>query len=162
MKRLILPALACFALAACETPQPTLYQPAGGPRGMGFSEVRIEPGRYRVTFHAGAGAPPSQAQDYALRRAADLAVAEGYDWFRVYGRDLGWTGGNGPTIGLGIGGGGYGGRSAVGGSVGTGFQLGGGPAPRATLEVVMGRGAKPPEPEVYDARGVQRTIANPL
>ena len=161
MKRLILPALACFVLAACETPMPTLYQPATGPRAVGFSEMCVEPGRYRVTFHAGAGAPPVQAEDYALRRAADLALAEGYDWFRVYGRDMGWTGGNGPTIGLGIGGGNFGRRSAVGGSVGTGFQLGGGPAPTATLEVVMGKGPRPAGPDVYDARGVQQSIAPP-
>jgi len=161
MKRLILPALAALSLAACETPQPTLYQPAGGPHGVGFSELRIEPGRYRVTFHAGAGAPPIQAQDYALRRAADLAVAEGYDWFRVYGRDMGFTGGNGPTIGLGVGGASFGRHSAVGGSVGTGFNLGGGPAPVATLEVVMGKGPRPPGPDVYDARGVQQSIARP-
>src|SRR6185312_7439076 len=156
MKRLLLPALAVLSLAACETPQPTLYQPAGGPHGVGFSEVRIEPGRYRVTFRAGPGAPPVQAQDYALRRAADLAVADGYAWFRVYGRDMGWRGADGPRIGLGIGGASFGRRSAVGGSVGTGFNLGGGPAPVATLEVVMGRGPRPPGPDVYDARGVQR------
>lgn len=159
LKRLILPALACFALAACETPMPTVYQAAGGPRAVGFSEMRIEPGRYRVTFHAGPGAAPVQAEDYALRRAADLAVTEGYDWFRVYGRDMAWTGGGGPTIGLGLGGANFGRRSAVGGSVGTGFQLGGGPAPRATLEVVMGKGPRPAGPDVYDARGVQQSIA---
>jgi hypothetical protein len=161
MKRLILPALAALTLAACETPEPTAYQPSGGPHGMGFSEIRIEPGRYRVTFHAGAGAPPGQAQDYALRRAAELALADGYDWFRIYGRNMGWIGGNGPQIGLGVGGASFGGRSAVGGSVGTGFNLGGGPAPVATLEVVMGKGPKPQDRDVYDARGVQQSIKGP-
>ncbi|MGZ3402594.1 MAG: CC0125/CC1285 family lipoprotein [Phenylobacterium sp.] len=161
MKRLLLVVLSGLSLAACATPQPTIYQPASGSQGVGFSEMRIEPGRYRVTFHAGSGAPPAQAQDYALRRAADLAVADGYDWFRVCGRDLGWTGGNGPRIGLGVGGASFGRGSAVGGSVGTGFNLGGGPAPVATLEVVMGKGARPPGPDVYDARGVQQTIARP-
>jgi hypothetical protein len=161
MKRLILPALAALTLTACETPQPTPYQPAGGPQGVGFSEMRIEPGRYRVVFRAGPGAPPAQAQDYALRRAADLAVAEGYDWFRVYGRDMGFIGGDGPRIGLGIGGANFGRGSALGGTVGTGFNLGGGPAPVASLEVVMGKGARPPGPDVYDARGVQQTIARP-
>lgn len=161
MKRLILPALAALTLGACETPQPTVYQPVAGPQAVGFSEMRIEPGRYRVTFRAGPGAPPVQAQDYALRRAADLTVADGYDWFRVYGRDMGWRGGDGPRIGLGIGGASFGRSSAVGGSVGTGFNLGGGPAPVATLEVVMGKGARPPGPDVYDARGVQQTMSRP-
>jgi hypothetical protein len=128
---------------------------------VGFSELRIEPGRYRVTFQGGPGAPEAQVQDYALLRAADLALADGYDWFRVYGRDMGWTGGDGPRIGLGIGGASFGRRSAVGGSVGTGFNLGGGPAPVATLEVVMGKGPRPSGPAVYDARGVQQSIARP-
>ncbi len=161
MKRLILPALAALTLAACETPEPMAYQPAGGPHGMGFSETRIEPGRYRVTFHASAGAPAVQAQDYALRRAADLALADGYDWFRAYGRNLGWIGGSGPQIGLGVGGASFGRRGAMGGSVGTGFSLGGGPAPVATLEVVMGKGPKPQDRDAYDARGVQRSINGP-
>lgn len=161
MKRLMLPALAALSLAACETPQPTVYQPAGGPRGVGFSEERIEPGRYRISFKAGNGAPPLQAQDLALRRAADLALADGYDWFRVYDRHMGFVGGNGPRIGLGVGGASFGGHSAVGGSVGTGFNLGGGPAPVATLDVVMGKGPRPDGADVYDARGVQRTMGRP-
>jgi hypothetical protein len=31
----------------------------------------------------------------------------------------------------------------------------------ATLDVVMGKGPRPPGPEVYDARGVQQSIARP-
>src|SRR4051812_39817541 len=85
MKRLILPALAALTLSACAT-EPTTYQPAAGRSGVGFSEMRIEPGRYRVTFQGGPGAPPAQVEDYALLHAADLAVAEGYDWFRVTDR----------------------------------------------------------------------------
>lgn len=158
MKHLLLPVLAAIGLAACETPQPTAYQPAGGPRGVGFSEVRIEPGRYRISFKAGDGASPARARDLALRRAADLAVADGFDWFRVYDQRTGFVGGNGPRIGLGVGGASFGGRSAVGGSIGTGFNLGGGPSPVATLEVVMGKGPKPAGPDVYDARGVQQAI----
>ncbi|MBS0362873.1 MAG: hypothetical protein JSR98_15965 [Proteobacteria bacterium] len=164
MKRSFTPiavAVACLALTACETPQPTVYQPASGPQAFGFSEMRIEPGRYRVTFKAGNGAPPAAAHDLALRRAAELALADGYDWFRVYGGGVDFVGGNGPTIGLGLGGASFGRRSAVGGSVGTGFNLGGGPAPVATLDVVMGRGARPSGPDVYDAHGVAQTLGRP-
>jgi hypothetical protein len=37
MKQLIAPILAALALTACATPQPTLYQAAAGPQGVGYS-----------------------------------------------------------------------------------------------------------------------------
>lgn len=158
MRRLLLPALAVLSLAACAT-APTRYQPASGPRAVGFSEYRIEPGRYRVTFRGGAGASAEQVSDYALLRAADLTLAEGYDWFRVSDRFIRQAGGyGGPRLNLGVGGADYGRHSAVGVGVGTGFNLGGGPALASTLEVFMGRGPKPPGVDVYDAREVRRTV----
>ena len=53
----------------------------------------------------------------------------------------------------------FGRHSATAVGVGTGVPLGGGPALIATLEVLMGKGPKPPNGDVYDARGVQRSIA---
>lgn len=47
----------CAMLGACAMVD-AAYGPAYGPRGAGFSEYRIEPGRYRVTFQGGPGAPP--------------------------------------------------------------------------------------------------------
>lgn len=159
MKRLILPALAALSLSACETPQPMAYQPLAGAKTVGYSEQRIEPGRYRVSFHGAQGAPRTMVEDFALRRAADLTVADGYDWFRVYERTVAWDRGDtGPRVGVSVGGMSFGRRSAVGAGVGTAFNLGGGPALTATVEVVMGKGEKPAGPDVYDARGVQRSM----
>lgn len=157
MKNLLLTSLAALSLGACATPQPTNYQPALGPQAVGYSEYRIEPGRYRITFRGGPGAPPEQVGDYALRRAADLAIADGYDWFRVTERFIrGASPNTGPRVSLGVGGGDYGWRGGVGVGVGTSFNLGPGPALAATVEVVMGRGPKPADaPDVYDARGVR-------
>jgi len=157
MKRLILPALAALALSACAT-APTHYQPAG-PHGVGYSEMRIEPGRYRVNFQGGPGAPPAQVQDYALLRAADLAVAEGYDWFRVTDRTTRQNGYSGASLSLGVGGMSFGRHSATGVGVGAGgIPLGGGPSLVASVEVLMGKGPRPSDPDVYDARGVQRSL----
>jgi hypothetical protein len=158
MKRLILPALAILSLAGCETPQRMAYQPMAGPQQVGFSEQRIEPGRYRILFHGAPGAPRAMVEDYALRRAADLALADGYDWFRVYQRNLDYNRPSGPRVGLAIGGMSFGRHSAVGGDVGTGFDLSGGPSFTAVLEVAMGKGDRPPGPDVYDARGVRESI----
>ena len=166
MKRLILPALTALSLslAACAT-APTVYQPASAANAIGYSEYRIEPGRYRVTFQGGLGAPPEQVMDFAIMRAADLAIAEGYDWFRVSDRFMRDTGGgsSGPTISLGIGGASFGRHSSVGGGVGTGFDLGGGNsgASAATIEVFMGKGPKPVGVDVYDAHAVRSTLGRP-
>lgn len=148
---------AALALSACAT-TPTLYQPAAGPSAVGYSEMRIEPGRYRVTFRGGPGAPPQQVMDYALLRAADLALAGGYDWFQVYDRFTEGLPDRGPRIGLGVGGADYGRRSGVSLGLGTSFNLGGGPAVASTIEVVMGRGDRPRGGDVYDARALRRHL----
>ena len=84
MKRLALIGLLGLSLAACATP--TAFAPAARPNGVGFSDMRIEQDRYRVTFQ------------------------------------------------------------------------GGGPRLSTTLEIKLGRGPTPREPDVYDARDVRRTI----
>src|SRR5215216_4289660 len=112
MKRLLLSALVALSLSACAT-APTVYQPATGPNAVGFSEYRIEPGRYRITFQGGPGAPPQYVTDLALLRAADLAIADGYDWFRVSDRFLQGRPDNGPHVSLGVGGASFGRHSAV-------------------------------------------------
>lgn len=158
MKPAIFAAAACLALSACAS-APTLYAPAGGPQTPGYSEMRIEPGRYRVTFRGGPGAPEEQVSDYALLRAADLAIAEGYDWFRLVEKQTRMASpNNGPRVSVGAGGGPGPFRSGVGVGVGTSFNLGGGPALSQTIEVLMGKGPKPGDREVYDARDVRRVI----
>lgn len=153
----LIPALAALSLAACAT-APTLYQPAAKPDAIGYSDYRIEPGRYRITFRGGPGVGPQRVMDLALVRAADLALADGYDWFRVTDRFVEGLPDRGPRIGLGMGGGDYGRRSGVGVGLGTSFSLGGGPASSATLEVMMGKGARPPGPDVYDAKALRENL----
>ena len=157
MTRLILAAVAALSLAACAT-TPTVYQPAAGPKSIGYSEFRIEPGRYRITFRGGPGASPEQVSDYALLRAADLALADGYDWFRVADRYMRGYGDPGPHVGVGVGGADWGHHSSVGVGVGTSFTLGGGPSVASTIEVVMGRGQTPHGLDVYDARAIRNSI----
>lgn len=158
MKRMLI-AAAALSLAACAT-TPTLYQPAAGPQGVGYSEYRIEPGRYRITFRGGPGAPPQQVSDYALMRAADLAIAGGYDWFRVADRFLEGRPDRGPRVGVGVGGGDFGYRSGVSVGVGTTFNLGRGPSLASTIEVVMGRGERPRSGDTYDARALRRSLGD--
>jgi len=157
MKHLVIALLAGLALNACATPQ-KLYQAAAGPRSVGYSEYPVEPGRYRITFRGGPGATPQRVADLALIRAADLALAEGYDWFRVADRVTEEQPDRGPRIGLGVGSGSYGRRSGVSLGVGTSFDLGGGPSVSTTIEVLMGRGERPRGQDAYDARALRETL----
>lgn len=147
----------CLGLSACAT-APTRYQASAGPQAVGYSEYRIEPGRYRITFRGGPGAPIEQVADYALLRAADLALADGYDWFRVADRFTEGQPDRGPRFGVGVGSGDYGRHGGVSLGLGTSFNLGGGPALSTTLEVVMGRGERPHGADIYDARALRSTL----
>ena len=158
MKPLIPLCLAMFALTACETA--TLYQPAVNANSVGFSETRIEPGRYRVNFQGGGGASEGQINDYVLLRAAELTIRDGYDWFRVTGRDGQQSAPrSASSISLGGGGGSFGGGGGFGLGLGTSIPLGGsGPRISRSLEILAGHGQAPSGPEVYNARGILDTI----
>jgi hypothetical protein len=155
---LILAATSALGLAACQT-TPTAFAPAATPQGQGYSDIRIEQTRYRVTYR-GTDRPGAPAQDLALLHAADIALAQGYDWFRVVNRYDEARPSNSPTISLGTGGMNFGRRSAVGVGVGTSFQLdnGIGPVRTVTLEVQLQKGPTPKERDAYDAADVARSI----
>ncbi len=76
-----------LTLAACATPTP--YQPAipGRPSSGGFSEIRLEPNRARVTFQGNSLTTRETVEGYLLYRAAELTVQSGYDWFAIVERD---------------------------------------------------------------------------
>ncbi len=157
MKRPILPLFAALSLTACAT-APTIYQPAMGPRAVGYVEQRIEPGRYLVSFQGGPGAPATYVADLALLRAAELTIADGYDWFLVSDRYIQGQDDRGPRVGVGVGGADYGRRSGLSVGVGTSFRLGGGASLTASLEIFMGSGSRPAGADVYDARGLRDTV----
>jgi hypothetical protein len=155
MKKLLIGAAALSLLTACATP--TSYMAAPGPRAVGFSDYRIETGRYRITFRGGPGAPPDQVANYALLRAAEVSLRDGYDWFRIVDKfDERTDNGGGPRLSVGTGGASFGRRSVVGVGIGTSFDLSGGPAFSRTLEVQAGKGDKPSDG--YDARDIVRVV----
>lgn len=164
MKRLTfgLIAASALALSACASLAP--YGPQQSARGQGFSEQQIETNRFRVTYN-GVGAPGPVA-DRALFRAAQLTVDQGYDWFEVTQRWIDGrpdsAGGVRPSVSIGAGSGRYGGWSTSGVGVGLGLDLSGPQPTSTTLEIVLGRGAKPDRPDAYDARRVQDAIRNRL
>lgn len=155
-----LSALAAVSLLAACVSMPPPYAPATSARATGYSESQIESDRYSVTYRAASGAEASLLQDYALLRAAELTLTSGRDWFWVDRRTLDETPqGGGPSVGIGVGGGSWGGRSGASVGVGVNFPLGGQRqrARSATLEIRFGEGPKQPAENAYDARS---TAAN--
>ena len=74
-------------LTACATPTP--YQPniRGTATAGGFSEVKLESDRFRVTFNGNSLTSRETVEGYLLFRAAELTVQNGYDWFAIVDRD---------------------------------------------------------------------------
>ncbi|MFY8209837.1 MAG: CC0125/CC1285 family lipoprotein [Caulobacter sp.] len=156
---LIAAGLAALLLTGCAT-TPTVYRAAvGAQTEVGYSEYRLETGRYRVTFQGGAGAPEAQVADYALLRAAELALRDGYDWFRIADRSTTMSGGgSGPRLSVGGGSASFGRHSGIGVGLGTSFNLGPGPAYARSIEVVFGKGPTPRDSDAYDAREIVKVV----
>lgn len=148
---------AALLLASCAAG--ALYHPATSDRSSGYREVLLEPGRYRVVFTGTTSTPASVVQDYALLRAAELTLNMGYTWFRVVARDtVEQDDGRGrPTIihtpACGV----YGCRAGIYGGILLADYYDDDRI-TASLEILMGKGEKPDDPDVYDAQNVANTI----
>ncbi len=91
-----------LGLAACETATP--YQPfqRGTETWGGYSDQRLDANHIEVTFEGNTVTARSTVERYLLYRAAELTVAQGYDWFEtvdrrtdVKGETTYWGGGPG-------------------------------------------------------------------
>lgn len=93
-KSIILACLAVLALSACTA---TPYRPVGQRSYGGYSETQLGQGRFLVQFEGNARTPQERVEQYMLRRAAELTIAQGYDWFYTVGRQAGTVWGEGAT-----------------------------------------------------------------
>jgi hypothetical protein len=103
---------------------------------------------------------PETAKTFALRRAAELTLQQGQDWFRVVSshNDVPMRpsrGGIKPSVSVGgtFGSGGY---SGAGVGIGIGFPFGSGKSAATTwsMEIITGSGQKPQDVKIYDAADV--------
>ena len=69
--------LLSIALVGCATP----YRPIKA--GTGFSDKRIAPDEFEVGFQANGQTSPQQASDFALLRAAEITLENGFTCFAV-------------------------------------------------------------------------------
>lgn len=154
IRSLLIAGLLASGAAACTTAKP--YGPASSPSAQGYLVQPIESNRFRVSYTA-LGA--DDARRYALRRAAEVTFENGGQWFRVVRSttDTEHSGGGGSSVSVGGSSGSYG--SGVGVGVGIGFPVGGSSEKTTeSLEIVIGSGDKPDEPDVYDASSVLANI----
>ena len=79
--------LTAGGLAACATATP--YQPnvRGNAASGGYSDYRVAENRFRVTFAGNSLTSRDTVERYLLFRAAELTLAQGYDWFSTVERD---------------------------------------------------------------------------
>lgn len=149
-----------LALAAgCATPVP--YQAAERAGGFGYTSQQIETDRYSLTYRDRASA---EARTNALRRAAEITLEAGADWFRVVDAyqdvDGGRGGRGGSSVSIGTAGGNGRSGTSVGVGIGVGLPIGGGGGEAVQgLEIVTGSGEAPEGADVYIARDVLANLA---
>lgn len=154
MKWIAVSALAL--VGACATSVP--YGPAESSNAKGYSVVPIENNRFRVSYK---DTSQETARSRALRRAAEVTLENGADWFQVVTAysDTGELAGGGSSVS--IGGGSYsGGSSSVGVGLGVSLPLGGSNATvEHVIEIIIGSGPKPDNPDAYDADEVLANLS---
>ncbi|MGH6988180.1 MAG: CC0125/CC1285 family lipoprotein [Caulobacteraceae bacterium] len=164
------------SLAACETATP--YQPLSSQNAVsgGFSDQRIEPDRFRVTFQGNSLTSRKRVEDYLLYRSAELTLNQGDDWFETVDRH---TDRNVETYGTPVGpypywrpywrywggwrgrGWGWSGWGPWWGDPfwGPDFDVETVQRFQASTEIVMHRGPKPAgDPRAFDARAVMANL----
>lgn len=75
--------IAVVVMMGCAS-QPDYREASNG--GFGYTESQLSDTQYRVHFKA-KGTDKGKAMDYAMLRAAELTLLEGYDWFVVTDRE---------------------------------------------------------------------------
>lgn len=162
MRRALLLSLTALSLAACASGPGPVYGPASSySNGTGYSDYRIENDRWRVRYTGANGQDEDDVERLALRRAGEIALTHGFDWFTVVHRQVDTEGDAnerpvrvGGSLGQTFGSGGF-----RGSSIGVGIAINPGAGKTRTeisLEVIAGRGEPRPD-GAYDAA----RMANP-
>jgi len=158
---------ALLSLGACAS-APS-YVAADSADDYGYNSRKISDNRYRVNFNGGRRADLQDTRDFALLRAAELTLAEGYDWFQIVDRESASTEIREPRVGLGYERAYYVERKC--GLVSCSRSVRPATYTRMdfdtsrpqtshshSLEIVMGKGEAPEDGNYYDARSVVKAI----
>lgn len=86
MKKTLYALPLAIALTACAGSSKMNYMAANDPGDYGYYASALEEDRYRVAYKV-RGDDVSTAKDYAMLRAAELTLQNGYDWFEIVDRN---------------------------------------------------------------------------
>ena len=88
-RKAVVAALAASTLMVAGCATETTYRPATGQgfNRTGYSDRRIEPDRYLVSFAGNSVTSRDTVERYLLFRAAELTLQNGYDYFVMANRD---------------------------------------------------------------------------
>jgi hypothetical protein len=83
-------AAAILMLSGCATPTANVptYRPQASSEGVGYADGQISTTRYRVTFSGDTETTRGQVEDFLLRRAAEITVRAGYNYFAFDNRTI--------------------------------------------------------------------------
>jgi hypothetical protein len=112
-RKVVLAAMAASTLIVAGCATETTYRPATGSgfNRTGFSERQIEPDRFLVSFAGNSVTSRDTVERYLFFRAAELTLAQGYDYFLMADRDTNLQSRTYSTPGIG----GFGGPWGYGG-----------------------------------------------
>lgn len=92
---------ALLTLGACaSSPR---YVAADSASDHGHYARKISENRYRVNYNGGRTASLQDTRDFALLRAAEITLSNGYEWFQVVDRETATTESREPRAGVGFG-----------------------------------------------------------
>ncbi len=66
---------------------PTGYQPAEESFAGGYTDLRISPTMYRISFEGNAYISGEKAYQYTLYRAAEITKENNFSWFKIMNKD---------------------------------------------------------------------------
>jgi hypothetical protein len=154
-----------LSLSACLKPTP--YKAAADDSSYGYKDERLEENRYRITFSGNHLTNRNTVENYMLYRAAELTVAQGFDYFQIVTKETetqteyGYPD-YGPSVFV------FGGRrhGAIGWGYGSRYYYGpSNPQQWFTVvaNVVMRDGEKPADDTTaYDARAVLNNLSGKI
>ena len=154
MKHIIVGVGAALMLSACAS-APKGYGPAYDSE-FGFRNTQIQNDRFRVSYTS---RNAYKSRDFALLRAAEIADIEGYSHFKIIDGER-FDNGPGPLVGGQVGiGSGYGyNNSHIGIGVDDVVRAVEGAKVTETIEIVLLNSGSKTDPDIYDAKGVLKSI----